>query len=546
MQDVRRFHFNFFSTKNKLLQDAFILKYTRVGKPQRQRSRKGGAKKSVHIKYFIPSYRTTSGTNLKQVCQKMFMSILCVSKTKIQRICKNHFTTGLPPTDKRGGDTRSTKFTAKKKAVKQFIESLVPLESHYCRDKSTRQYLSSNLTTKKLWRMYNNIDDPLLRVKYDYFRNIFVKDYNIGFGTPSTDACSTCIQLKERIKTCTNQQEKQDLITEQRVHKLKARAFYDILKQENEGEITMSFDCQKNMVLPKIPDQSAYYSRQLYIYNFTICVGSSKTQQHCNNTFIYTWTEDLRSKGSNEIVSAVHNRLKNCDLTDIHTVKLMADGAGGQNKNTAMVGMAMKWLTTEAPDHVKKVLIVYPVAGHSFIPPDRIFGRIERVVKKIDTIISPEEYLDIYSTMGTVLKLGTDFVVQNWKSASTAILKPTTKWHFRFNYSKRFIITKSRKGDALIQGEPNYRVEYGNPKTVSRPKVTARDITPADLPVGVNVKPAKLKDVNSLLTKHFGNEWMNRPDLQWYKEVIQRQAQPENHEEPDEMEQGNEPEPEAI
>lgn len=146
MQDVRRFHYNFFSTKKKLIQDSFILKYTKMGLPKRQRSRKGGPKKDIQIKYYMPSYRQASrSTTLKQVCQKMFTSILCVSKTKVQRICKNHFKTGRPPTDKRGGDTRSMKFTAKKAAVKQFIESLVPLESHYCRDRSTRQYLQATL-----------------------------------------------------------------------------------------------------------------------------------------------------------------------------------------------------------------------------------------------------------------------------------------------------------------------------------------------------------------------------------------------------------------
>lgn len=97
------------------------------------------------------------------------------------------------------------------------------------------------------------------------------------------------------------------MITKLRINKLCAKSFYDILKKENEGELTMSFDCQKNMVLYKVLDQSTYYSRQLYMYDFTINVGSSKTKQICANTFMYTWTEDLWNKGSNEIVSAVYD-----------------------------------------------------------------------------------------------------------------------------------------------------------------------------------------------------------------------------------------------
>lgn len=518
------------------MQDAFILKFTTVEKPQRKRPRKDGPAKTVHIKYFIPSFRSATGSTLVQVCQKMFISILSVSKTKVQRICKNHFVTGMPPTDKRGGDTRSMKYATRKAEVKLFIEKLVPIESYYCREKSNRQYLSSDLSIRKLWRAYNSIENPLLRVKYNYFREIFVNDYNISFGTPATDACSTCIQLREELKTClSNSVEKQNRMTQLQVHKLRAKAFYEILRKENEGEFILSFDCQKNMVLPKVPDQSAYYSRQLYLYNFTVCVGSSKTKQTKDNTFIYTWTEDVRNKGSNEIVSAVHHRLQNSDLLQFDTVNLLADGAGGQNKNTTMVGMAMKWLVSEAPQNVKSVQIIFPVAGHSYIPPDRIFGRIERLVRKKDTIISPDEYLDIYSQVGTVLKMGEDFHVSDWKAAIKTVLKPTSKWHFQFQPTKRFIITKSKKGDALVQGEPTYRMELGALKRVSKTNCTAANIVPQDIPMGIKVNPAKIKDVETLLNKHFGTAWRDRAELRWYKEVLGRQSMVEN-EDPNEDE----------
>lgn len=131
------------------------------------------------------------------------------------------------------------------------------------------------MSIKKLWRLYNADESPLLRVKCGYFSTIFITDYNISFGTPSK-----CVP--------SNSNSKQNLITELRIHKLRAKLFYDILRKEKEGEFTLSFDCQKNMVFPKLPDQVAYYSRQLYMYNFTVCLVSSKTNQNIDNTFIYT------------------------------------------------------------------------------------------------------------------------------------------------------------------------------------------------------------------------------------------------------------------
>lgn len=59
-------------------------------------------------------------------------------------------------------------------------------------------------------------------------------------------------------------------MTENRIHKLRAKAYFDLLKEISDEMITFSFDYQKNHVLPKLPDQQAYYSCLIYMYNFTV------------------------------------------------------------------------------------------------------------------------------------------------------------------------------------------------------------------------------------------------------------------------------------
>lgn len=113
-------------------------------------------------------------------------------------------------------------------------------------------------------------------------------------------------------------------MTEKKIHKLRAQAFFKLLKEKKEEMITFSFDCQKNLVLPKMPEQSCYYSR--YLYNFTIVKGSSKDSLNKNTTFVYVWTENEYAKGSNQIASAVYDRLNKTDLTDVTHVRLVADG----------------------------------------------------------------------------------------------------------------------------------------------------------------------------------------------------------------------------
>lgn len=123
------------------------------------------------------------------------------------------------------------------------------------------------------------------------------------------------------------------------IHKLRAKWFYTALRCENVDEITFFFGCQKNLVLPKVPDQSAYFSRQLYAYNLTICQGTSRARRNSTNTFIYTWLGTEAAKGSNQIASAVDHRLTNTIFKNTKKhVRLFCDGCGGQNKNSLRNG----------------------------------------------------------------------------------------------------------------------------------------------------------------------------------------------------------------
>ncbi|CAH4033330.1 unnamed protein product [Pieris brassicae] len=151
--------------------------------------------------------------------------------------------------------------------------------------------------------MYNNQEglEEDLKVKKGYFRKIFDNNYNLGFGSPRTDVCSVCLQLFEKIKRASDETEKQRL------------------------------------------------------------QGSSKAPLTRENVFAYCWTEDEYDKGANEIASVLWHRLGNTDFTGIRTVRLIADGCPGQNKNCIMLTMCSKWLLTSAPNDVQEIQIVFPV-----------------------------------------------------------------------------------------------------------------------------------------------------------------------------------------
>lgn len=62
------------------------------------------------------------------------------------------------------------------------------------------------------------------------------------------------------------------------------------------------------------------------------------------------------------------------------------------------MGMLMKWFQTD-PQHIKKLEVIFPVVGHSYLPPDRVFGNIEKVVRKRNTLVTPDEYYEIFGKL---------------------------------------------------------------------------------------------------------------------------------------------------
>lgn len=520
MKEVKDFHEAFYATKNKLLQDSFILKHCSVDVCKRRRPKNETREAKVtHVKCFVRNYSSKENV---PVCQSSFLKILQVTKHRVAHIMKSFTNTGQAPTENRGGDRKTPKYEDKQAAVQRFINSFKCIESHYCRSSTKRLYLPSDLSIQKMHSMYDQQACPEEKVKLSYFRTIFNTKYNLSFTTPRTDVCSTCLELTEKIKRCEDEEERNKLSTDKKIHKLRADAFFNLLKEARDDLVTISFDCEKNLVLPKVPDQTAYYSRQLYLYNFTIVQGTSKSQLNPGNVFSYYWTENEFAKSSNEVSSAVFDRLKKIKFSPRHTtVRLMADGCSGQNKNSTLIGMCSKWLANNAPLNVKNLEVIFPVVGHSFLPADRVFGHIEKSIKKLEVITEPDTYIEIFSRIATPIRLGPECTVHDWKKSVTEVLKPPGSWHFQFKNTKRFYLKRSQSGNVLVRGELHYLNDLQTFQGVTKKGKSVGMIKPDLINTGMpQINSLKLTDVNKLLTKHFGKTWRDLDELRFYNDII--------------------------
>lgn len=509
MAQVKECHAYLYKSNDKIEQDMRILACCSGNKPKRGKAEHA----QVSIQYNI---RLKNG-HLIRVCRNAFLGISNFSKDRIQRVLRNFVIHGAIPKERRGGDRVGVKNIDKQKYIKKFIESIQCVESHYCRSKSSaRMYLPCDLNFKKLYNQYLAKTPEGMHVKISYFRKYVNGHYNIAFGTPQTDCCSFCLRTKEQLKSVTSARERQELIVEHRLHVLKAKAFFKLLKHTKPKTVTFSFDCQKNLALPRLPDQSAYFSQQINYHNFTVVCGSSKTRLTPTNVFSYVWTEIQSPKDSNAIASAVRDVLVNFNFENSVTkINLFADGCGGQNKNIIMMAMLAHWLQEDAPKNINCLELTFPIVGHSFIPPDRVFGLIEKDIRKTPVIVEPGQYDDLIKKHATVRKLDVDWRVFDWRAEARRVVKNPSSWHFVFNKAKRFVFVRNNSR-VLVQGETNYRVDIGHPKGICKRNCSISSLSPKAIPLGNQLKGDK-SSIDKLLVKHYGADWRNLSQLTFYK-----------------------------
>ena len=181
------------------------------------------------------------------------------------------------------------------------------------------------------------------QVTYFLYRSVFGSDFNLGFGRPSTDKCSTCEQFKLRIKDPSLSEEDSRVIAaEFIIHRRRSCKFYDLLNEVPDDSVTLCFDVMENLVLPKTPivQVQAYYSRQLYMYIFAVVLHRGRGMpQTKEDVYFHTWLESEACKDT--ISSAVFHCLWERDdlLQTISSVRLSSDSCYGQNKNINLLSM---------------------------------------------------------------------------------------------------------------------------------------------------------------------------------------------------------------
>lgn len=179
--------------------------------------------------------------------------------------------------------------------------------------------------------------------------------------------------------------------------------------------------------------------------------------------------------------------------------------------------MCSFWLLKKAPSNVTQIELIFPQTGHSYIPPDRVFGLIEKSVRKLESIVLPDDYEKIYQNIGKTFMHGTEVPIHDFKQSADQTFK--TKWHFQIKSCVKVFITEN--DEILFRGERNYKNEDGHSASILKRGKQISDIKiNSPLPTGIPLKGNKIADINTLLTKHYGQNWRDDSKLIYYNTLL--------------------------
>lgn len=125
----------------------------------------------------------------------------------------------------------------------------------------------------------------------------------------------------------------------------------------------------------------------MYVYNFSLHIFND-----CKG-YMYVYDETEGGRGAEDVSSCIVKHLKEKAVGFKHIV-LFCDSCGGQNRNIKIALSLLKFV--QNPDmEFETIDIKYMIPGHSYLPNDADFGIIEKAIRKLQSIFTPDDWFDV-------------------------------------------------------------------------------------------------------------------------------------------------------
>ncbi|RUS71872.1 hypothetical protein EGW08_020363 [Elysia chlorotica] len=310
-----------------------------VNKVKQRRSRREEDEAEFHsYSYQYQLLIAEDSLSKTQICFKAVLSIFGITKSRLERIQKALTSTGLPPIDGRGKHgNRPRAFTdVKIQSIIDHIRSFRGRQSHYTLRDSKKLYLPEELNVTKMHEMYM-AEHPGETCSRESYRRVFVEKFNVTFGYPRKDTCSSCDSFKVELSKELPADELRRLAAERELHWRKSQVFYErktAAAQEAQSSLqhaAAAFDFWKNFQCPNISTNDVYYKRQLSLFTFNVHdLGTGEVH-------LFPYDETVGRKGANDMASMLLFLFNEILPKEVTHLQLFCDSCPGQNKNWTML-----------------------------------------------------------------------------------------------------------------------------------------------------------------------------------------------------------------
>ncbi|KAK7590530.1 hypothetical protein V9T40_002143 [Parthenolecanium corni] len=507
----------------------FILKCMR--KTEKGRTTVAGpSRRQFSRQYFLPKNDVTV-----QVCRNFFQATFDITSKFLRCTENDKSILSTATADKRGCRLPKNKTPPRSlQHVRQFIESLPAVDSHYCRNSSDRKYLPES--AENLKAVYRHYKEHCASKKYSpvsdfVFRRVFSTEYNIGIHVPKKDKCITCVKYAG-LSHPTPEDEVKKI-----AHDVEKNAINGVYSEcqkrstEDKSFLTASFDMEKVLSTPHGKSILFYYSRKYAVYNLTFYESFTR------NVYCYIWGEADAKRGCVEICSIMEKYLLEIDSRGtIKEVALFCDNCAGQQKNVSMIAILSHFI--KISKNVKKISLNFLMAGHSLMTADSVHAVIEKASQK-KTVYAPSEWVTIINNARhepfpyNVIKLNhSDF--RDWKLIGDKMnISIDGREKFKISEVRRAIFSKT-----LIQNmQFKIIISAADPEELTANIKQKRKVQFQEPPTKYcNMLPItdkKFKDLVDLCSKnaipeHYHHEYLSLPHTN-----TTRDALPEPDEEED-------------
>ncbi|XP_076453198.1 uncharacterized protein LOC143288506 [Babylonia areolata] len=379
---------SYYALADLRLQREFLVRHIKCSQTKRKSKPEKPSRRQITKSYFF-----TINQNVVPVCKVFFLNTLALSEQTTRTALSKITSTGTLTKDNRGGrqsETVVARDQMMRRKIEGHIDRFPRVESHFCRESTTRDYLHPDLTKRKMYNLFLKEWNPQPNPpSFALYKKIF-KEKNLSIHRPKKDQCSLCMTYLKGDETV-----KENLRERYEIHvgeKQKVRDLKDQCKKEavqDEAVLCASFDLQQVIYLPISKEGALFYKRRLAVYNLTFYNIGDKNC-HC-----FTWDEATSKRGSCEISTGVFEALKFYDVKGVRKAYLFSDGCAGQNKNSIMPAMML--YTVSKSTNLQEISLRFFESYHGQNEGDSAHSAINQAVSSAGDLFQPSQLTTVFS-----------------------------------------------------------------------------------------------------------------------------------------------------